>query len=300
MPVAELQGFSLLIYLQPIMLAVKASRMHVVDFVLSIDNPAIAASLSLRDAQGSLPLHVAVKNGMVHITTSLLKISEPKLLYTEDGVGITPLEVASLQHFLRLTGNKGEVGGALTWKTPLNITFATSGKIAKYPERVERPEIEAAETLSALVESLDAEGRFTNKTELKDVLADYAERTMKIARRPKKKEAEGTSEPQTGLGFRSESPDIIGTFKFIKGAVGHSTRRELVHLLDAQRAVGNALDKAIVQYKNDTGYEVRDEFGEESAPKTRVKPGLLQILNSGYRFYNKEAVYPILQPFLMS
>ena len=264
------------------MLAVKASRPHVVDFMLSIDNPATAASLSLRDVQGSLPLHTAVKNGLVRITTSLLKFSEPKLLYTENGVGNTPLEVARLQHLLRLTDNKGEVGGAVTWKTPPNITVITSDKIAKYPERIERPEIEAAESLSALVESLDAEGRFTNKTELKDVLMEYAERTMGLARRPEKKEEAGTSEPQTGLGFRTESSDILGTFRLIKSAVGHSTRRELVHLLDAQRAVGDALDKSIVP-------KAQDELEEEPAQKPQAKVGLLQNLSSKDRFYNKEA-----------
>ena len=274
------------------MLAVKASRPHIVDFMLSIDNPATAVSLSLRDVEGSLPLHIAVKNGLVRITTSLLEFSESKLLYTENGVGITPLEIASLQHLLRLTHSKGEVGGAVTWQTPPKITLATSDRIVKYSERVERPEIEAAETLSALVQTLDAEGCFTNKMELKDVLMDYTERTMKIARRPQKKEEAETSEPQTGLGFKTESSDIIGTFKLIKGAVGHSTRRELVHLLDAQRAVGNALDNAVIQFKNYTGYEARDELGEESAERTQAKLGLLQILGTGNHFYNQGAAYP--------
>lgn len=274
---------------QPIMLAVKASRPHIVDFMLSIDNPATPISLSLRDVQGSLPLHIAVKKGFTGITTSLLKFSEPRFLYTEDGVGITPLEIASLPHLLHLTRSKGKVEGARNWATPLEIPSSIGDRINKYSERVERPEIEAAETLSALVQSLDAEGCFKNKMELKEVLTDYAERTMKIARRPKKKEEAATSEPQTDLGFKTESSDIIGTFELMKGAVGHSTRRELVHLLDAQRAVGNALDQAIGQYKKYTGYEARDELGEESAEKTQVKLGLLQILGTGHHFYNKEA-----------
>jgi hypothetical protein len=272
-------------HLQPIMLAVKASRLHVVDFMLSIDNPATAASLCLRDVQGSLPLHIAVKKSLVHITTSLLNISESRLLYTEDGVGITPLEIASLQHLLHLT--KGQAGWIAFWNTPPKLTSLDGDNLTKYVERVERPDLEAAETLSALVQSLDAEGRFTTRKDLKDTLTEYAERTMKIARHPKKEE-EGTTEPQTGLGSRTESSDVVGTFKLIKSAVGHSTRRELVHLLDAQRAVGNALDKAINQYQNGHVYEARDEFGEEAAEKTHIKLGLMQIWQVGQDFYNKE------------
>jgi hypothetical protein len=288
-PVAKLQGFCSPVYLQPIMLAIKSSRPYIVDFMLSIDNPATTASLSLRDVQGSLPLHIAIKNGLARITTTLLKFSEPKLLFTENGVGITPLEIANLPHLLHLTRSKGEVGDAVTWKAPPKITSVTSDKIAKYPERVERSGIEAAETLSALVQSLDAEGRFTDKTELKDILMDYAQRTMKIARRPKKIQEAANPESQTGLGFKTESSDVTGTFELIKGAVGHSTRRELVHLLDAQKAVGNALDDAISPHKNSTVYEAQDELGEESTEKKKAKLGLLQISGTGYRFYNEES-----------
>jgi len=265
------------------MLAVKTPRPRVVDFMLSIDNPATAASLSLRDVQGSLPIHIAVKNGLTRITTSLLQNSEPKHLFTEDGVGITPLEIASLQHLLSLTGSKGKVGGAMTWRPPLTITPLISGNIVKYYENVERPEIEAAATLLALVQSLDAEGRFTNKGNLKDVLTDYAERSMKNARQSKE-DTETTPRPQTDL---DETSDMVGTFKVIKNAVGHSTRRELVHPLDVQRAVGNALDNAIMQGQDSPVDGAVDELGEEVVQRERTKLGLMQILRHEDGLYNK-------------
>ena len=274
-------------HLQPIMLAVKASRPGIVDFMLSIDSPATAASLSLRDVQGSLPIHVAVKSGLVRITTSLLQISEPKLLFTEDGVGITPLEIVGLQHLLRLTGSKGTVGGAMTWNPPPKITSLIGDKIDKYCENVERPEIEAAETLLALVQSLDAEGRFTDREDLKDVLTDYAERTMKNARQSKE-DTETTPQPQTDPDLQAETSDMAGTFTLIKSAVGHSTRRELVHPLDVQRAVGDALDKAIIQDRNYPVYGAVDELGEEAVKKEQAKLGLMQILRHEAGLYNKE------------
>ena len=285
------------------MLAVKGSRPHIVDFMLSIDSPATAASLSLRDVQGSLPIHIAAKRGLVRITTSLLRFSEPKLLYTEDGVGITPLEIASLQYHLRLTGSKGVVGSAMPWNTPPNITSFFSDKIDMYWEDVERPEIEAAETLSALVRSLDAEGRFTNKEDLKDILTDYAECTMRDARQAKEEE-ESTPQlqtererersrffrgPQTDLDLQTEIFDEVGTFKLIKNAVGHSTRRELVHPLDAQRAVGNALDKAINQYRIYPGYGVVEELGEEAVKKEQAKRGVIATLWFGHLSQKEEA-----------
>ena len=274
------------------MLAVKASHPHIVDFMLSIDSPATVASLSLRDVQGSLPIHIAAKRGLVRITTSLLQFSEPKLLYTEDGVGITPLEIASLQYHLSLTGSQGAVGSSVPWRTPPNITSIISDKICKYWDDVERPGIEAAETLSALVRSLDAEGRFTNKEDLKDILTEYAERTMRDARQAKEEE-ESTPQlqtqrerekfrffhgPQTDLDLQTEIFNEAGTFKLIKDAVGHSTRRELVHPLDAQRAVGNALDKAINQYRIISGYGAVDELGEEAVKKEQAKRGVIPSL----------------------
>jgi len=283
-PIAECRNSGYSRHLQPIMLAVKASRPHVVDFMLSITTP---APLSLRDVKGSMPLHIAVKNGLIRITTSLLQFSEPRILYTEDGVGNTPLEIASLQHLLRIT-SKWEVKTTETWKTPPKISFLISDATAEHHESVEWPEVEAAETLSALVQSLDAEGCFTNKKELKDVLTEYAERTLKIARPPKKEEAR-TPEPQTHLGSQTESSDAVGTFKLIKNAVGHSTRRELVHLLDAQRAVSNALDKAINQDRNRLGYEAVNELGEDAVEKKQARLGLMEILREGYLYKKEEA-----------
>ena len=271
------------------MLAVKARRPHVVDFMLSVDNPATAASLGLRDVQGSLPLHVAVKGGLARITASLLQFSEPRLTYTEDGIGITPLEIASLQYLLGFTGNKGGVGSAMTWQSPPKVTFPPGGKIVKYSDNVERPEIEAAETLSALVQSLDAEGRFTNKEELKNVLMDYVERTMKTARdQSEKQKEEAISEPPKNLGLQTESPDKVETFKLIKNAVGYSTRRELVHHLDAQRAVGNALDKAIIQVRDHPGDGAVDVLGEEVVKKPQAKRGFMQIWCPNDALYRKE------------
>jgi len=46
---------------------------------------------------------------------------------------------------------------------PPKIISLISNKIAKYFEGVEQSDIEAAEILSALVQSLDAGGHFTNK-----------------------------------------------------------------------------------------------------------------------------------------
>ena len=274
------------------MVAVKACRLHVVDFMLSIDNPATAASLSLRDVQGSLPIHIAVKSGLVRITASLLQISEPRLLYTEDGVGATPLEIASLQHLLHFTGSEGAVGGAMTQKFPSKppkLTSLISDKITKHSEYIERPEIEAAETLSALVQSLDAEGRFTNKEDLKTALTEYAERTMKIARdQSEKQEEETIPEPQTNLGLHRESPNEVETFKLIRNAVGYSTRRELVHQLDAQRSVGNALDESIVQYRNYPGYGAVDLLDQEAEKKTQAKPGFPQIWCPADHLHEKE------------
>ena len=68
---------------------------------------------------------------------------------------------------------------------------------------------------------------------------------------------------------------MAATFKIIKNAVGHSTSHELVHPLDAQRAVNNALDEAVNQHRGYHINEVRDELEEDALEKTQVKRGFL-------------------------
>ncbi|KAH9023820.1 hypothetical protein EDB85DRAFT_2292737 [Lactarius pseudohatsudake] len=63
------------------------------------------AVLLLRDADGSTPLHVAVQNADTALAEVLLKHGPTQLLYIENRVGQTPLEIASLKGLPRLTGD---------------------------------------------------------------------------------------------------------------------------------------------------------------------------------------------------
>ncbi|KAF8265339.1 hypothetical protein EI94DRAFT_1702591 [Lactarius quietus] len=62
----------------------------------------IGPTIPLRDADGSTPLHVAVqKEDPVHAEL-LLKYGPTQLLYTENSIGQTPLDVASLKGLPRV------------------------------------------------------------------------------------------------------------------------------------------------------------------------------------------------------
>lgn len=78
---------------------------------------------------------------------------------------------------------------------------------------------------------------------------------------------------------------MIETSKLVKYVVGHSTRRELVHTLDARRVVGNAIDKETNRLQNYPWYEV---VGEGPVEKQQAKSRSMQNLPTRYHLYNKE------------
>ncbi|KAH9022590.1 hypothetical protein EDB84DRAFT_1564937 [Lactarius hengduanensis] len=68
---------------------------------------ATIVQIILEDADGSTPLHVAVQNADTALAEVLLKHGPTQLLYTENSVGQTPLDIASLKGLPRVTGDMG-------------------------------------------------------------------------------------------------------------------------------------------------------------------------------------------------
>lgn len=306
------------------MIAVKGAKLSVVKCLLEFDNPVTPASLLLRDINGSIPLHVAVKNGHAKITKLLINASPTngKSLFMEDGVGCTPLETAGLQYLLWKTDTSGFKGsivspptitpldrytppaqfsapqfgvgpgqltltehGLVTAPTPAvpqlfpmgstsnAFSFASptpapsssfqmalpSGgmQIASIGEEpsfnvsaidlenritpaYNRTSKKEVELLEEVIGSLEAEGRFKEKQNLERVLKEYVETCREEAAKwDIEPSEEKTDIEDTDTTQREE------TYRLISGAVKASSKRELVHLLDAQRAVAGALDDAV-------------------------------------------------------
>src|SRR6266571_4878830 len=87
------------------MLAVKRRNAATARIILEFGiDPTV---LLLRDADWSTPLHIAVQNADTVLAEVLLKYGPTQLLYTENGVGQTPLDIASLKGLPRVTGRTG-------------------------------------------------------------------------------------------------------------------------------------------------------------------------------------------------
>jgi hypothetical protein len=262
------------------MLAVKSGRYHVLDFLLAFDHPVTATSIRTRDATGSLPIHYAVAKGYRKIVQSLLNTTAAATLFLENGVGVTPLEMAEFRYQLQVleSGFKNQDASPYAW-TPYmpfwdpRIKYETKDKTTNYellkqnltafPD-TNRVTKEEAKELEDIVVSLDQEGRFIGQPEIKRVLEEYVQRTqaaavkseqISAARAEFKKQDEEMSPPPIATapqdpGLAIDTQDIKGTYDLVRDAVrssGTRKRRELVHLLDAQRAVNSALTDATMR-----------------------------------------------------
>jgi hypothetical protein len=274
------------------MLAVKSGRYNVLDFLLTFDHPATAASFSIRDATGSLPIHYAVAKGYRKILQSLLKTTAGlKTLFSENAIGATPLEMAEFRYQLQVleSGFKNQDASPYAW-TPYmlfldpKIKYEEQDKTTNYdylkqalssfPD-TNRVTKEQAKELEDIVVSLDQEGKFIGQPEIKGVLEEYVQRTqaavatsdqISAARAEFKKQDDEMSPPSMATapqdpGLTIDTQDIRGTFDLVREAVrssGTRKRRELVHLLDAQRAVNSALIAATMRTSPKSG----NQFGQ--------------------------------------
>ncbi|KAG8803676.1 hypothetical protein FRC17_006140 [Serendipita sp. 399] len=298
----------------PLHLAVRTGRRHLVELLLAFDHPVTEVTLALRNAEGSTPLHIAVAAGFQKITSLLLDkelSASSKTLFIENGIGSTPLETVVFLRLLDISSSRfanpvvpttfDECAGydfdmSRNWGSLPISAYARSSLVDRIGGRgnTNSSTPEGTQSLDQLLQSLDAEGRFKEQPEVRNVLFDYAARchtaipqweAMDQSKKEfleqedaranngvvvskssmtveKLKEIRGNLAARTYLRPNStlltsgttesvqdtDTCDIEGTYKLIKSAIDSSPfkqRRELVHLLDAQRAVNTALDSAI-------------------------------------------------------
>ncbi|CAG8620719.1 11185_t:CDS:2, partial [Acaulospora colombiana] len=180
----------------PLMIAIKAGNLGVVEFLLSFHHPVTDASLLVRDANGSLPIHEATSKGYHKIVELLVRSKSAqamKALCTENGIGSTPLEIAAFKHLLgfdRELQSRFDGAAALPYTVPsLVVTNRLSGpwtsaralldslkQMLDQLPQINRITIEEYQALENIVVSLDEEGRFTNSPILQRVLREYVER----------------------------------------------------------------------------------------------------------------------------
>ncbi|KAH8995817.1 hypothetical protein EDB86DRAFT_1066941 [Lactarius hatsudake] len=216
----------------PLMLAIKRKNAAIVRVILEFGiDP---SALLLRDADGSTPLHVAVQNADTVLAEILLKYGPTQLLYTENSVGQTPLDIASLKGLPRVTGSMPSVPSV--GELPTNAEQYLRILKKSPPFNVEKQKIEIPK-LRATLDMLLANGLLAEGTTPTTELLAFANRLegrLAIETAQKNAAAEQTEErkgkPEPGSAARMY-------FVLRDTAAARPGTRQLVHLADVQRSV---------------------------------------------------------------
>ncbi|CAG8655036.1 2298_t:CDS:2, partial [Acaulospora colombiana] len=181
----------------PLMIAIKTGNLEVVEFLLSFDHPVTNASLLARDANGSLPIHEATSKEYHKILELMLRSKSAqamKALFTENGIGSTPLEIATFKYLLsfdRKLQNDINGNAAVQYTIPSPVIANLSSgpwsnarhllqglkQILEQLPQINRTTIDEYRALEKIVVSVDEEGRLTNSPTLLQVLREYIERS---------------------------------------------------------------------------------------------------------------------------
>ncbi|TFK33687.1 hypothetical protein BDQ12DRAFT_766148 [Crucibulum laeve] len=219
----------------PLLLAVKTKANRIAKLMVDFDKSTVVS----RDIDGSTPLHIAASNGSVEITQLLLAAVPAEALYFENGVGHTPLEVASLQEFtLRFRQISSYRNGSLAELHPNSVDTE--------PPRYPIKELEKRlPELQAIIDQLTAEERLKNQTKLAGELNNFftvmesrlgeAKAAAKNAVKPAKKVEE--KDPRDRLDIKETIIHLC------EAATTTPSHRQLVHLIDVQKSVAANLAK---------------------------------------------------------
>ena len=223
------------------MLAVKRGNLTTARTILEFGiDPAV---FFLRDADGSTPLHAAVQKDDLVLAELLLKYGPTELLYTENSVGQTPLDIASLKGIPRLT-DQGPTRSSLDLPV-YPEQFLRMPKMAP-PFHVEKQKIEIPK-LRAMINTLLAEGRIVHGTKLTTGLLAFADH---MEGRLAEEVARGSAAEKEAEDCEMDRPILPGSnartyFALRDAAASHPGRRQLVHLADVQRSVRRNLERGL-------------------------------------------------------
>src|SRR6266702_2183885 len=215
------------------MLAVKRGNAATARIILEFGiDPTV---LLLRDTDGSTPLHFAVQNANTILAEVLLKYGPTQLLYTENSVGQTPLDIASLKDLPRVTRPAG-VPSPTDLSIHVEQHLLTSRKAP--PFDAEKHQIMIPK-LRATLDTLLADGRLTDGTKLTTELLAFVRRmegrlAVETARKnaAEKQAEEGELDPLKPQGTTART-----YFALRDATAARPGMRQLVHLVDVQFSV---------------------------------------------------------------
>ncbi|KAI0325229.1 ankyrin [Cubamyces sp. BRFM 1775] len=238
----------------PLHLAVKRNNLRALDMLLRKEAPVF----SMRDQDGSTPLHVAIRNGYSKIARFIADAGPDNALYTEDGVGNTPLEL-SIQRWLQSKTAWHRWGGAPSVETlSSNLSPYTSRRFASQDEVI---------LLKDMLNRLVDNGRLRKGTKLATELVAFADRMEVEAQ--KRTAVEAVEARPVKVNDDDDDDDAEETFACISATISaRPGRRVLVHLIDVHRSVKNGLERVTQEGAQD---KVKDDDMEAEVAEDEIE-----------------------------
>ena len=198
-----------------------------------------STTLLRKDADGSIPLHIAVQNTNAALVKVLLRYGPTEQLYTENIVGQTPLDIASLKFLPRVIGS---VEVPVLNVPHVNVADQVNVLKTTAPFDVEKQKEEIPKLRSTL-DLLLADGRLVNGTKLATELLAFASRMEeKLAAEVAKKDATKKDVEKDEADHEASPNTPATTYVLLRdAATARPGGRQLVHLADVQQSVQRSL-----------------------------------------------------------
>ncbi|KLO11509.1 ankyrin [Schizopora paradoxa] len=246
----------------PLMLAVKANSIPIVEKLVKSGIEGVKVSLSIRDSKGSMPLHETVSNGRPKLTSFLVSLGGTDILYAENGVGETPLDTATARWLL--TGTRAGYPGKAPRVSTLSTSSSGNGSlIVSQTSEDFQEQVRKMEDAKAYLEK---NGKFVANAKFKDALDSYIVFLARKAGQPSVTPKQTT--PPT-----FDSMDRTETLKIISSSVFASPgERQLVQLSDVQLSVQSSLKSAADAYKSSWKYiSQMQKDAEDNLPEEKTE-----------------------------
>ncbi|KAG8952591.1 hypothetical protein FRC04_003952 [Tulasnella sp. 424] len=271
----------------PFAIAVKKGNLKLVEFLLRTAKSAVVPTLLLRDCTGATPLHLAILKGWSKMVSLLVDDGPPEMLYMENGVGSTPLEVTRLQF---LTQTLRGLVSPLNPPNGLETNFGGSMNLTPEPGMRDRDE-EEVRSLRRVINRIKSSGALDTKPKLLEVLSNFADRSEQefatwMAQRPKD-EMQPTS---SGTNNEIDTCDVKATFDVFSKAVAEVHQRQLVHLRDVQLAVLSAVESQM-QLPSRVGLLLAHVEGFEEEEPVPVQRDINYSAILGFPSFDSDVAY---------
>lgn len=215
----------------------KLGNFKLVDLLLRIAKDAVTPSFFLRDNTGATLLHTAILKGYSKIVSLLVGAGAPDVLYMENGVGSTPMEMARSQ-YLSLTLRNSVL--PLAFVGGFDVRGVDRLRLDRTPGMRDRDE-QDIKALRAVLHRMKNSDVSVTKPGLFEVLSAFADRSEEdcaawVAQKPEV-DANPDTDPNP-----VDVTDVVATFNALSKVVVEVHQRQLVHHHDVQSAVISAIE----------------------------------------------------------